>query len=217
LGSPTDSSLLRHLFCISSSSINHRTFICQSCGWHRHSSRRGASWLSVCEWIFRACSILNRHYTVRKTDLVRPFRNICLKKKRNICLKIGLETLQQNSWGNKRFLPPPLPCLHVFCITSLPKHMHLKQESTILSKQHSLSSLIHSIQLLHFIRQKKILLWVDMVVSTLTMTFKVVYNRMRLKFRDHVIRTSEIYAQLCQVTQCMTQASHSFLCFSFSS
>lgn len=43
--------------------------------------------------------------------------------------------------------------------------MHLKQESTILSKQHSLSSLIHSIQLLHFIRQKKALLWVDMVVS----------------------------------------------------
>lgn len=58
--------------------------------------------------------------------------------------------------------PTPLPpCLLYY----QSKHMHLKQESTILSKQHSLSSLIHSLQLLHFIKQKKILLWIDTVVS----------------------------------------------------
>ena len=63
-------------------------------------SIKGASWLSVCEWILTASSILNRHYTVGKTDLVRPFRKICLK--------IGLETLQQSLLGNERFPTPTI-------------------------------------------------------------------------------------------------------------
>lgn len=115
------------MFCISSSGINHKTFICQSCEWHRLSSIKGASWMSVREWILTACSILNRHYTVRKTDLVRPVRNVCLK--------IGLETLQQNSLGNNRF-----PHLH-----SLIPWEYLYVDNRILSIQFGLVLFVHSV------------------------------------------------------------------------
>lgn len=115
------------MFCISSSGINHKTFICQSCEWHRLSSIKGASWMSVREWILTACSILNRHYTVRKTDLVRPVRNVCLN--------IGLETLQQNSLGNNRF-----PHLH-----SLIPWEYLYVDNRIPSIQFGLVLFVHSV------------------------------------------------------------------------
>lgn len=121
---------------------------------------------------------------------------------RAISVSLALFIIQPNSF------PTPLPALMSSLLASLSKQMHWKQKALPSLSIFSYLLWFTPIQLLHFTKQKKTLFRLTLWSKTRTMTFKTVCNHRRLTFRS-CIGTCEIRAQLCQVTQCTTQANPS--------